>query len=342
MSIHDSLLNRICSQLNIQKGATESMVSLTARALYSVLGLMGLASLWDTSDDETVSVRHFKQRITQLISDYAAVFPELNDLLAVADEIASRIYGIYLSSGYFYHTPHRLAPPALTLAASSHTVFVRGAPPSWKVSMSGLGTYLTSVPASGARQVSPGEMFGLSESSLTETWTAILRRASWTSVQDTTAYQFLNHSTASNRVWTEHPSINADITVARTTSPGIRSYFLFKQQDGSASISQLPDWMISSKNFDGLYYQYVTIPCLNASGSLRPVRYRFNGNTAVVSFFNCLQPAEAMWLKLYSWPASLRDVSNEFKRIMDRTVFDSIRQTLTALGYKFEEDLSLV
>ena len=73
------LIESIASQMNIPIADGSEWISQT---VYSLAGQMGLASLWDHSDDKnTVSIQHFKDRMKQVFSTYANIYPELGNII---------------------------------------------------------------------------------------------------------------------------------------------------------------------------------------------------------------------------------------------------------------------
>ena len=64
----NNLIESIGEQLNIPKSDGGDWV---CRVVYSIAGQLALASLWDRSEDEaSVSIQHFKSRITQIFEAY--------------------------------------------------------------------------------------------------------------------------------------------------------------------------------------------------------------------------------------------------------------------------------
>ena len=103
----NGLIKFIGQQLNIPITDTPDCV---CRIIYSIAGQMALASLWDSDEGyRSVSVIHFKERISQIIDAYKSICPEVKELLPDAnDYLASDIYNLYLRNGFFYLLPKRL------------------------------------------------------------------------------------------------------------------------------------------------------------------------------------------------------------------------------------------
>ena len=76
-----------------------------ARIVYTLLGQMGLSSLYDEYPEEIISITHFKSRIKTILKTYIELYP--NDLSSVfiADDkdFADEIYEVYRKPGHFYH-----------------------------------------------------------------------------------------------------------------------------------------------------------------------------------------------------------------------------------------------
>ena len=105
MDRYDGLLRKISDEYDIRQGQTENESMWKARTVYSLLGQMGLSSLYDEYPEETVSITHFKSRIETIMKTYLELYP--NDLgsvfLADENDFADAIYDVYLKTGHFYH-----------------------------------------------------------------------------------------------------------------------------------------------------------------------------------------------------------------------------------------------
>ena len=146
MTQYNGLLSSIAQSLSIARGTAEDDISWKCRIVYSVLGNLALASLWDIQDEhEPISVTHFKHRIEQLTKAYFLMYPEVKaHFLPEIEKLYDEIYESYLNTGYIYHSPKRIAPAALTQAKHGNIIFQRGVPLNQRVFMSGLGLYQVS------------------------------------------------------------------------------------------------------------------------------------------------------------------------------------------------------
>ena len=161
MDRYDGLLRKISDEYDIRQGQTENESMWKARTVYSLLGQMGLSSLYDEYPEETVSITHFKSRIETIMKTYLELYP--NDLgsvfLADANDFADEIYDVYLKTGHFYHRNFNIRC-AKESSASYHGVeLLRGYSPEIKHNVSGLGYYSEYI---GMEKSSAGYRYGVS------------------------------------------------------------------------------------------------------------------------------------------------------------------------------------
>lgn len=72
MTLQNNLIPIIAKAYRIERGTTEPVEQWRMRVIYSMLGQMAYASLWDVEENEQpVSVVHFKSRMKKLIESYS-------------------------------------------------------------------------------------------------------------------------------------------------------------------------------------------------------------------------------------------------------------------------------
>lgn len=77
MKKYNGLICEIADEFHILKGKEETEEVWKCRVIYSLLGRMGYASLWDTVDDlKSVSTVHFKRRIRTILEIYMEMYPD--------------------------------------------------------------------------------------------------------------------------------------------------------------------------------------------------------------------------------------------------------------------------
>ncbi len=95
------LLNEISQQLSLYKDQSESTEEWHGRVLYSALGKLSLASLWDSPDDwnHELSVQAFKSKIKTNTEYYQQIVHSNCLYLCDSQTLANEIYSLYKKSG---------------------------------------------------------------------------------------------------------------------------------------------------------------------------------------------------------------------------------------------------
>ena len=189
MKKYNGLLAEIAREFHIEQGEAESMERWKARIVYSLLGRMAYASLYDhleedeeLPEDKSVSVSHFKRRISTLLDTYLRLYPEIRSTFPPeSNELYGEIYDVYLKTGYMYHTPYQISPAAPSAACQGDVQFERGMALDRGQFMSGLGCYLPENRHTNGVQVysSVQEMFGMQENQLSIFWNDLLAQSIW-------------------------------------------------------------------------------------------------------------------------------------------------------------------
>lgn len=335
MTQYNGLLSSIAQSLSIARGTAEDDISWKCRIVYSVLGNLALASLWDIQDEhEPISVTHFKHRIEQLTKAYFLMYPEVKaHFLPEIEKLYDEIYESYLNTGYIYHSPKRIAPAALTQAKHGNIIFQRGVPLNQRVFMSGLGLYQVSKEQTKSNH-SVQSMFLLSENSLIDNWNDVVSNAQWIPFRASNDVEYLRtESPFYWSYWVRDPDRNGTVSMLRIGSYQSQLYYLYKVDEEGIFVSQLPNWMVKN-------YRYRTLAsgCLCASATLPAIQYSIDGKIVYIKLGYLLPPAELNFLKLYSWPASFYNLPSDFSRIMDIKIFLEIKENLERIGYQFIEE----
>ena len=151
-----SLIDDISAELSISRGSEESLLSWESRVVYSAVGHIASASLYDVQEDRAaISIQHFRRKVDDLRASWLSILPELKLSAGLSEEM----YTIMLNAGCMYHSPNRITPPAFSSAAICGVEFLRGAPPGMRVLRSGLGAYRLSEGRDSASSLA--SMFGL-------------------------------------------------------------------------------------------------------------------------------------------------------------------------------------
>ena len=146
MNRQNNLIPIMARRYRIERGTTEPVEQWQMRVIYSVLGQMADASLWDkTEDDQPISVVHFKSRMKDLLESYCGIFNGLRKLFGYDyEKLLEEIYNVQLEGGKIYHSAYRLSPASYSAAVVDDVLFARGMAPDEQQLVSGQGTYLLS------------------------------------------------------------------------------------------------------------------------------------------------------------------------------------------------------
>ena len=111
MNKYNGLLSSVAHKYHICKGARETENEWKTRLVYSICGMMAYASLWDDSEEGTISIVHLKRKVRSMLANYKSMYPELSGSLPyVSEELEDEIADQFLSTGVVYHRPNRIVP----------------------------------------------------------------------------------------------------------------------------------------------------------------------------------------------------------------------------------------
>ena len=333
MRKYGGLLSQIAEEYLIPKGNAEPEDAWKTRVIYSILGRMAYASLWDTREDgEPVSITHMKNRVARILNTYRKAYPEISTLFPRdPDEIADEIYGLFLRSGVIYHRPERITASAYSAASVEGLLFVRGGAIEHAYQVCGLGTCSSRKNETATTTIQT--MFQIPEQTLTEEWNDCVRNARWSPIQSDYQTEYLRTAPPFTKgYWTEKPETDGIVSILRKGSQGSRLYFLYRTESGKMAGSQLPAWKV-----DGYRYRALSNARLDSLGSLPPIRFLSDGEIVSVSFDYLLPPEEQAFFNLYSWPTSCNSFPCDFKRICTKQVFQALRTVLEQRGFHFKE-----
>lgn len=334
MNKYNGLICEIADEFHISKGEAEKEEVWKARVVYSLVGRMGYASLWDIQEDlQPASIMHFKKRIGRLLKSYLEMYPEIYQFYSEdPEELCNEVYHIFLSTGNVYHSPDRIVPAAECISEARGVYFMRGVSLDRKQYLSGIGSYSLDVEDTSLLQVK--EMFQLQENTLTEQWEYLISHAKWQWMDVETNVEY--HRTKPPfkcGYWVDIPDKTGDISLARVGSFGNWSYYLYKIENERFMGSQLPEWMVREGN-----YRMISNGYLSAKNILPDTTYHIEGKIARVHINYLFPPAELNLIRLYSWPESYVDLPHNFNRVFEVSVFYAIKDVFESIGYQFKEE----
>lgn len=332
MNKYNGLLSAVARKYHIRKGAQETENDWKTRLIYSICGLMAYASLWDDSEEGTISIVHLKRKVRSMLANYKSMYPELSDNLPyISEELEDEIANQFLSTGVVYHRPSRIAPSMKHEELFSDILFQRGIALDSISCVSGIGFYSKQNSITNPDGVKT--MFGLEHETLQALWCAILSDASWTadlSFEQNTEYLRLKPP-FSQGYWINKPDTTGTISLLRTGMKGSQLYYLYRYSDTTIEVSPLPQWQVESYN-----YRLLACARLLTYGTLPPIEYFEDGALVHIHMNYLLPPRELEFLKLYSWPEICSSLPCNFRRKLTTEVFTAIKNVLSDKGYKFK------
>lgn len=333
MKKYNNLLQDVASEWTILKGQFEDELSFKSRIIYSVLGRMACASVYDVTDDlQPASIIHVKRRIDSVLAGYLAMYPELAPILTDAENLHDEIYTILLCSGQIYHTPNRVSPAVMMSASEAGIVFTRGVSPSQETCISGVGTYNFTQGNDNIEQ-SPASMFQLQQGSLLDYWSTLTHELKWMPYQSESATEYLQMEPPFNRgYWVDKPDRSGNVSLCRSGMMGNYLYYLYRWNDGAVEVCQLAAWMT-----DNYWYRNISNSCLAYYGKIPPSTFHVDGGLVNLNISYLYPPAELNFVKLYSWPRVYSGLPSDFNRTMSLRVFNSVKSILERIGYRFSE-----
>lgn len=367
--MNTELFHKIARELGIARPGGELVNSWYARVLYSSVGRMALASLWDVEegkeDGETsISLTHFKRKIINLFCSWFSLYPEIvgyfqkkgensfiekeelvsdftqyedswqnwpSKHLGIARFWADQIYSTYLHTGFFYHSAYRLSPPAKCYTCEEYIRLVRGLPLNQLPQMSGLGTYQTGLFRAKTLENSLDifSMFHLQKQPLKDYWEFVVNRFPLTPGSIPEEASFLRTNPPFQKGYWLNLPEKEQISLMKSN----HVYYLYLlEKDGTFLCAPLPDWL-------GLKGEYrrLALGLLAQKGKLPVILFKKRGPLVHITQKYLLPPSELEFLKVYSWPAFLEGAS-DFRADMDTRVFNMLRGTFEKIGYQFKEE----
>ena len=333
MEKYNNLLSRIAERYGIERGSDELPEIWKSRIIYSITGQMGMASLWDSPEDGTVSIVHVKRRMTDNLEVYCNIYPEVHHLFSQnLSEIAAEIYDVFLQTGMFYHRSEYVARTIFSEAVADNIRFYRGYLPDAKGYLSGLGMYSESKSGEGGMTVS--EMYHLEGIALEDRWKQILSDVQWVSYEEDVKTEYLLMKGPYTRgYWIDQPYRDGRISLLRSAQIGTRRYYLYRFDDGKVLVHALPEWQTRDYG-----YRAISNACLSVNGALPTIKTKPDGAIVHISFEYLPPPTELNFIKLYSWPESMHAQPCNFRRVCSQRVFRVIQSIFTLQGYKFSEE----
>ena len=321
------------------------------RIIYSAIGHVALASLFDLNDEnEPISVTHFKRRIRTLISSYKEMYVGLklknNQDIEMSDEaFTEEVYELLLKTGHFYHYSKHLLPAKKCEAVSNGIVLLRGQAPGQPVYRSGLGAYSKDC-LNVHSKITIQEMFHLPDEPLDDLWNRIVLECKTKEVIHVDEPEYLRMNNFNRGYWKNQPD-NDVMSLARKKGNAENSYYLYECKNKITSYRSV---VIQSNGlYEGEDYRRLANGCLKFNKCLPPIDYVISNRLVKIELGYLLPPEELYLLMLYSWPCNFQEFClwkkeesdtvkfDRFHRCMVLDVFNALRPIYEQIGYTFKE-----
>lgn len=326
------LLNKAAEDMRIQKGDNEAYYDFQSRVIYSAIGNMAYASLWDQIDEnDNTSLTHFKHRVKETIIAWHNALSDRYTIFGIsAEDLADEILQTFENAGVAYRNPYRIAPAKDAVFSGENCTFIRSPRLNQRVFTSGLGFYSFDK-VEGAQAFS--DVFSIDDHSLKEIAYHYTDKLQFRPIQNQIDIEYCRLDRRTYRdYWKSDPDKDGKVSIMRTKDEFQSIYYFYKIVDDRLLVSQIPEWLCSN----GMY-RYLSTALMKQYGLLPEIEYSVNGSIVTVNQQYLLPPAELRMLRLYSWPFVFDDIKQSFKRIMTFECFMEMKEQLHTKGYEFKE-----
>ena len=339
------LLNAISQQLSLYQDKSESTEEWHGRVLYSALGKLASASLWDSPDDwnHELSVQAFKSKIKTNTEYYQKIVHSNCLYLCDSQTLADEIYSIYKKSGFIYHRANWIYPSICSSYESGDVRIIRSGNPLKYRNMSGLGEYTAHTERTEKVYYKLEEMFALHTIPFAEAVREYIKDAAWKIIDEfPDDTEFLVHSQFRKGYWCKSPSDNIEVSLLRVPLAAGQLYYLYRESENGWEWSQLPAWLTNPviDNTESKEWLSIATGLLMLSNSLPTIDIATSDKLITITIPYLLPPAEEAFFELYSWPLKdvfLTDFKQHYTRKMSTDIFPIFEKMMKQLGYKFTE-----
>lgn len=327
-----NVLKQIAREINVTKDMSESETAWQRRVIYSICGRMMLASLWDYSDADTVSVRHMKQRGLEMLESYQLLYPSIvseSNYGIHNQDLVERMYDRFLQIGQMYHKRNYVRAASARSRYISGVSLLSGMYATDSYYLSGVGPYRMGCDDNAMQG------FPFTHPLIEDLLEGYIKNAMWVALNGAIEdYEFLRTVPPFTRgYWRADPDVEAAITLLRyKNNDGPKQYYLCKRQADVLMVSALPRWINQDRN-----HVLLSIALLKEYEALPPVIITKRDTIAVVELPYRLPPEEEAVLNTYSWPYAYDGEDRAFKRFIAMPLYGAIKEMMQTVGFNVEE-----
>ena len=329
-----SFLGKIGNQLKVRQGKNETKDGYVSRIIFSAVSRIFLTALWDRLDkDREVSITHVKRRTRQQWEIFKKLFPEVLTDECDVYGITDAMYDTYQQNGFFYHHKGYIIPAMNKRCLTRNLCLLRGSYLDEPVIMSGMGLFQKE-----SRMVDSwnevAEVFQLPSRNILEAWDQSLQTARWKEMNLTGKISFARvKGNFYYGYWQNKPDQSEDASLLKVEASA-SIYYLYRFVGRNMQVAELPLWRTSK----GSIYTLLN-GLLKKRGALPEIHYLVRQEIVEINLGYLLPPRELAFYKLYSWHGEIKQVKNDFHRIMQVDFFLAFKKIMESKGYVFKEGL---
>ena len=327
-------LDIIAKELNIGKDKSEKDVEWYRRVVYSAVGRMALATLWNENDKGEISVRSLKRTTYELLKAYESIVPEINSTSNYGEctvMLCDSILSTMESAGFFYHRADYYRISKTKNIKMGEVNFCRGIYATESCYMSGLGAYTKVANA----EENEGTFLSLEKPQFV--LQKLIESASRKECDfEKEKVEYLKMEGPFEKgYWTGQPNFQFQYSLARINERDafLQTYYLVRNTSDGMKAAELPTWVSEDRNYTVLstallqYYQQMPHVIIKHGEEIAKIEIEYR-----------LHPDVENLILAYSWPQRYDGENGPFSRIIPKSLSGTFKKILVDTGYNVRED----
>lgn len=328
-------LDIIAKELNIEKDKSEKDVEWYRRVVYSAVGRMALATLWNENDKGEISVRSLKRTTYELLKAYESIVPEINSTSNYGEctvMLCASILSTMESAGFFYHRADYYRIAKTKNIKMGEVNFCRGIYATESCYMSGLGAYTKVANA----EENEGTFLSLEKPQFV--LQKLIESASWRECDfEKGKVEYLKMEEPFKKgYWMDQPNFKFQYSLARIKKEReafLQTYYLIRNTSDGMKAAELPAWVSEDRN-----YTLLSTALLQYYQQMPPVIIKHGDKIAKMEIGYILYPDVEKLILAYSWPKRYDGEDRPFSRIIPKSLSGTLKKILVDTGYNVRED----
>ena len=328
-------LDIIAKELNIKKDKSEKDVEWYRRVVYSAVGRMALATLWNENDKGEISVRRLKSTTYELLKAYESMVPGINSTSNYGehtDRLCDSILSTMENAGFFYHRAEYYRIAKTKHIKMGKVKLCRGIYATESCYMSGLGAYTKATNAD-----ENDESFSNSFEKPQFVLQKLIESASWRECDfEKEKVEYLKMEEPFEKgYWTGQPNFQFQYSLARTKKceTFLQTYYLVRKTSEGMKVAELPTWVSEDRN-----YTLLSTALLQYYKQMPHVIIKYGDEISKMEIGYILYPDVEKLILAYSWPQRYDGENRLFSRIIPKSLSGMLKKILVDTGYNVRED----